>query len=289
MDTERNKRDGSPGNALAAAISIALGMTIFVPSSVTAGGLSPLSPHDNVIVAEQQHSLQGPLLVGPVESVSSDGNGISIFGRTLQVGATKLDLLPSQYVAVFGTLARDGSIDVDVIEPLNEVYAPGSSLVFYSGVVSKQELNSGLATIGDMALDGLTLPGFEEWIASPEEELAFVVGTQSIAGAPIRADLVVSFKGNGYLEIDGTGLQGIDGSGLRGIDGSGLRGIDGSGLRGIDGSGLRGIDGSGLRGIDGSGLRGIDGSGLRGIDGSGLRGIDGSGLNDIDGSGAPQI
>ena len=242
MDLERIKKAGSPGGAVAIAVAIALGIATAVPASVTASSLTP-QKHD--LALQKQYSLKGPLLVGPIEEIHSDGKAIRILGKTLDLKSPATHLLPAQYVAVFGTLSTDGTIVLDAIKPLEDVYAPGSSLVFHSGVISNPHLGTGLVSVGNMEIDGFGLPGFEEWAGSQQQKLAFVVGTQSISGAPIRADLVVTFTGTGVLKINGTGLQGIDGSGLKGIDGSGLQGIDGSGLQGIDGSGLKGIDGSG--------------------------------------------
>jgi hypothetical protein len=287
--------------ALALAIASALGVA--VPAVNAKNSMAPAS-------YAGLSELQGPLLVGPVQDVSK--GLIKILGTVVAVEGASDTILPSQYVAVFGTMNRSGKISAHSVQVLDEVYAPGSSLILYSGKVSGSDPGLGVTRVGDISVNSIL---FSDWIAPRADTILVVVGTQAIDGAPVEASSLASFYGAGTLKIEQLGIQGIDGSGIFGIDGSGAFGIDGSGieilglinrgvyrsgpsLRGIDGSGasIQGIDGSGasLQGIDGSGasLQGIDGSGasLQGIDGSGasLQGIDGSGasLQGIDGSGA---
>jgi hypothetical protein len=293
MDILNNRKFRTPSKAIAFAVAMALGVVITISATVNAGN-GKVSERFQEIA---QHSLTGPLFVGPVEAVLANGKGIKVLGTTINFDGLGSHLLPAQYVAVFGELSANGNVSVHSVKLLKDVYSPGSSLVIYSGSFSRLHPSTGIVHIGSMAVDGLSIPGFTAWINSQPNSLFVVAGTQAMSGAPVSANLAVSFNGIGALSIDGTGLTGldgqiiagIDGSGLQGIDGSGLQGIDGSGIQGIDGSGLQGIDGSGIQGIDGSGLQGIDGSGLQGIDGSGLQGIDGSGLQGIDGSGLQGI
>src|SRR5690606_901955 len=120
--------------------------------------------------------LAGPLLVGPVEAVNDGGHSVTILGRVLNLNKPIAELLPAQYVAVFGVLSSDDSVTVGSVEVLDEVYAPGSSMVLYAGVISAKARGTGSATIGEASVDGLSLPGFEGWVKSHKNELAVVFG-----------------------------------------------------------------------------------------------------------------
>ncbi|WP_240901138.1 hypothetical protein [Thioalkalivibrio sp. XN8] len=246
----------------------------------------------------QGTTLRGLLFAGPVERISANGRRISILGTWIEISSRQVGLLPSDYVAVFGSLSSDGGLRVSRVAKLARVYAPGSSIVIASGILNSSGAAKSGTKLGKLKLDAGHHHRFADWSRLSRGKLAVVVGTQPTSGSALVIDGVATFSGDMTFlvrGIDGSGQRGIDGSGVAtfGIDGSGQRGIDGSGVAtfGIDGSGQRGIDGSGVAtfGIDGSGQRGIDGSGVAtfGIDGSGQRGIDGSGVATfgIDGSG----
>jgi hypothetical protein len=304
MKSSRVKSGRTRRTAIALAVASALGV-------IGSAGAEQVFNHlPQARISDQPYlELQGPLLIGPIQEVLMGGTVIKVLGSTIRVNGLLDDALPSQYVAVFGSMSQSGEFVPQRVKRLDEVYAAGSSMVLYTGKSSGVSSPTGHVKIGTAVVDAVAIPDSGEWIASRAGSLFVVLGTQSLDGAPIEPNSLVTFSGSGLLKIENTGLLGIDGSGIFGISGADIAGVGGSGgieilsPLGIDGSGAqthRGIDGSGAqtnRGIDGSGAQvdGIDGSGAqtnRGIDGSGAqtnRGIDGSGAQTnrgIDGSGA---
>jgi hypothetical protein len=240
MDRARSRKAALPKASIAVAIAVAIGVLVSTPAiSNPRGTTQGVTNH----ALEQNLSLSGPLLVGPIEYVAHSEGTISVLGTKVKLQTSTDQFLPAQYVAVFGSLSSNGRISAHSVATLDEVYAPGSSLVLYAGKASSRPFH--VVSLGGVALDGLAIPGFEDWIESQRGALVVAVGTQALSGAPISLSAAVSFKGAGYLAIDGTGIQAIDGSGIQAIDGSGIQAIDGSGIQAIDGSGIQAIDGSG--------------------------------------------
>ena len=296
-------------------LAIALALGVAIPAAAASSQVS-VGQHTSKgsMAAQSQMSLTGPLLVGPVESVSRDGRSIQVLGTRVDLGISVQQPLLAQYVAVSGTMDASGALAAESIRILEDVYAPGSSLVVYAGRATRISSGASFPRIGNVSVNGISIANFDEWLVPRINSPIVVVGTQSIAGAAIDAKLAVAFSypsileiesaaletsigirariiafgidGTGALGIDGTGALGIDGTGALGIDGTGALGIDGTGALGIDGTGALGIDGTGALGIDGTGALGIDGTGALGIDGTGALGIDGTGALGIDGTGA---
>jgi hypothetical protein len=307
---------------LRSVIAIAIASVLGVVAPASAGADQGLvSSNASSYAAHHPDLIQGPLFLGPIESVTPDGSAIQVLGSPIPVFGEHF--LPSQYVAVFGSISSTGALEIASILVLDDVYSPGSSPVLYSGWISNHPVGAGAMEIGSAKVRTTELPNFDGWVASLSNGAFVVMGTQAISGAAIDAHMIISVSGNSEVQFAGTGIRGIDGSGIKtlgnlsvpngeikAIGTHGPLGLAELAGRGIDGSGAqtqgRGIDGSGAqtqgRGIDGSGAqtqgRGIDGSGAqtqgRGIDGSGAqtqgRGIDGSGAQTqgrgIDGSGA---
>jgi hypothetical protein len=75
----------------------------------------------------QSYSIRGPLIVGPVESVHSQGKFVTVLGTRIDTrhleGAGML--LPAQYVAVFGALTQDGEFQARSIQVLSRSLRPG--------------------------------------------------------------------------------------------------------------------------------------------------------------------
>ena len=298
--------------AIAIAITSVLGVMVYAPIGAAPRTLSPTQVSD---AQRHQSSLQGPLLVGPVEAVRPNGKTIEVLGTQVRIGSIADNLLPSTYVAVYGTVSSDGRISASAIRVIDEVYAPGSSPVFLAGTLSQRSSALGSIQVGSVLVNGVHIPEFDAWTSSRRDSFFLVFGTQAISGGPIDAAFVIAVGGPGSVELSGTGILAIDGSGITrtggSLNGLAIDAISPEGIFAIDGSGapisIQAIDGSGaqlsIQAIDGSGapvsIQAIDGSGspisTQAIDGSGApsstQAIDGSGapisIQAIDGSGAP--
>jgi hypothetical protein len=300
--------------SIAIAVSMALGTAQSVAAPPNAPGEAPARIQHH---RSQGLSISGPILVGPIESVAADGLAITVLGKTVSVGREGLDLLPAQYVAVFGRVETDGAISVEFVLDLGQVYAPGNSTVLIAGAISQKSRSKASTVVGGPDLQTIDIAAFDRWSLAKRNSMVLVLGTQSASGAPIDAQAIVSFGGPGTVELKDIGIGHLSGVSVRGhwasnLDesagkGSGLSGLNQFGtitenehlslVKDIDGSGftIQGVDGSGFstQGVDGSGFttQGVDGSGFttQGVDGSGFttQGVDGSGFTTqgVDGSG----
>jgi hypothetical protein len=307
--------------AIAIASTLGLWSAAGTQTASANNGRSHAVPSKQVKHKHSDTVVTGVILVGPVESVLANGKSARVLGHDVDASSLRStgSLLPAEYVAVYGSMSSDGELAVEWIEKLSDVYSPGSSTVFHFGKVTGQQVGTGVVYVADIAVDGLSIPGFASWVNSQSDSVFFIVGTQAANGSPIRVSSALAIDTAGLLGIDGTGIsihgidgtgihgidgtgisiqgidgtgisiQGIDGTGIQGIDGTGVQGIDGTGVQGIDGTGIQGIDGTGVQGIDGTGIQGIDGTGIQGIDGTGIQGIDGTGIQGIDGTGVQGI
>jgi hypothetical protein len=246
-------------------LAIALALGVAIPAAATksseASGEQRASKRSSAV--QSQMALSGPILVGPVEFVSRDGRSIQVLGTRVDLGSSVQQPLLAQYVAVSGTMDASGVFAAESLRILEEVYAPGSSLVVYAGRITRISSGGALPRIGNVRVNGFSIANFDEWLLRRRNNLIVVVGTQSIAGAAIDAKLAVSFPYPSILEIESSALETANGMRAKiiamGIDGTGALGIDGTGALGIDGTGALGIDGTGALGIDGTGALGIDG------------------------------
>ena len=94
------------------------------------------------------------LLAGPVDSIDRI-NGV--FESMGQVVMASQDMLVSMqvgdYVAVEGTVISSGWYFADAVDVSNQLYVPGSTEVFVSGVVSSVDAANGTAQMGDLTID----------------------------------------------------------------------------------------------------------------------------------------
>jgi hypothetical protein len=285
--------------AIALAVASAISVMVIGPAGAEQ---RPSHNSDSSYLLQKQAAVEGPIFLGPIEAVRANGNSIDILGTRVDVAGLADNLLPAQYVAIFGTVTGDGKVSARSVRLIDDVYAPGSSPVIFTGPLSNRPNNDGYARIGSVVFNGAGLPIIEHLATADGGSMMFGMGTQAISGAAIDPVVLVSFAGSGSIELRGIGVDAIDGSGVFSAGGSELDGeitvINANGVFAIDGSGasIQAIDGSGalIQAIDGSGasIQAIDGSGAsaQAIDGSGasIQAIDGSGasIQAIDGSGA---
>ncbi len=259
-------------------------------------GASAIVAFVGVALAAPTANESSLLLIGPVNALIPNEQAAIVLGQRISLNNSQ-QLTVGETAAVFGKLSANGVITASEIRHQGP-YVAGSTTVFLTGIVQKNQASIGHAQVGGLSVD-LTPAMASGPVTADLGSIVQIVGTQPAADGVVLAN---GISGSGSATASGISGSGLITNGISGSDHVVTSGISGSGLtfNGISGSGhatTSGISGSGLtfNGISGSGhatTNGISGSGLtfKGISGSGqatTNGISGSGLtfNGISGSG----
>ncbi len=134
-------------------------------------------------------STAGLILAGPVEGIDSSSGFFSSMGQRVFAPAGVLSGLQlGDYVMVSGQISGAGTIEADAVAQSGQVYVPGSSAVFVTGIPSSVDFNFGIAMIGELKVDytsSLGGSGFEGIGAA-----ITVIGTQPALGGTMLSDRV---------------------------------------------------------------------------------------------------
>jgi len=154
------------------------------------------------------------LLAGPLQSYNAQTHTAVILGQNVPIGTQSLPQA-GLTVSVFGTINTDGSFNVSSISGGN-VYVPGATDVFLTGVVKTSNPMLDLITVGGATVD-LTLALASGGAMPPVGAAIQLVGTQPSIGGVILAK---AMNVGTLQDITSTSQMndiGITGSGLIGI------------------------------------------------------------------------
>ena len=94
------------------------------------------------------------LLAGPVDSIDRTNGVFESMGQVVMASQDMLvNMEVGDYVAVEGTVISSGWYYADAVDVSNELYVPGSSEVFVSGMLSSVDAANGTAQMGDLTID----------------------------------------------------------------------------------------------------------------------------------------
>jgi hypothetical protein len=213
------------------------------------------------------------LLSGPVDQVIAKSFQIRLLGQAVILPATQHQLatdgIIGRMVAVYGSVASNGSLKVSQVSLLNTEYVPGSTPLFIKGLVTSIDQVNAVAKLGSISI---SYSGALHTLVADEVALGKVV---SFGGVEF-AGSTKFFADNGVVAT----LVGQSGSDLAGQSGSDLVGQSGSDR--VSASKVLGQSGSDLVGQSGSDrvsaskVLGQSGSDLAGQSGSDLVGQSGS-------------
>ena len=131
-----------------------------------------------------------PMLAGPVQSIDLQGGSFVAVGQTVSFSSDDLDgLRVGRFVTVFGSIAGAGRIDATGIDMSPEMYVPGSTEIFVTGIPSSVNFARGTALIGELEVDytpSLGGSGFGGIGAA-----ITVIGTQPAFGGAMLGDSVI--------------------------------------------------------------------------------------------------
>ena len=132
--------------------AIAASIFSFVWASVSAAALPPNSK------AEFQAIAEGNLLVlGPVDAVEPSKAQVRVLGQWIPVSENQvsqnLDGLVGHLLAVYGSIASDGTFEVATVREQNSIeYVPGATHLYLKGSISALDVLHGTAQIGSLAV-----------------------------------------------------------------------------------------------------------------------------------------
>jgi hypothetical protein len=218
-------------------VAIAASVFAFAWASASAASLVGTSK----IAAEFQAIANSDLLLqGPVDLVEPSKARIQVLGQWIPLPQThvsqSLGVLVGQVVAVYGSIAADGSFEVAAVREQNSVaYVPGATHLYLKGSISALDALRGTARIGSLSV-------------------SYSGALHSLVAENLAVGAIVSFSGlqygeNSKLYAD-NGLVhalGQTGSGVAalGQTGSGITalGQTGSGIKalGQTGSGIKAL------------------------------------------------
>jgi len=140
--------------------------------------------------AEAIHGSGEPMLAGPVQSIDLQGESFVAVGQTVSFSGEGLGALQvGGFVTVYGSIAGAGRINATGFDISSEMYVPGATEVFVTGIPSSVNFALGTALIGELEVDytlSLGGSGFGGIGAA-----ITVYGTQPAFGGAMLGDSVI--------------------------------------------------------------------------------------------------
>ena len=135
-------------------------------------------------------SSSGPMLAGPVDGINMHEGTFTAVGQTVSFSGEGLGALQvGGFVTVYGSIAGAGRIDATGVDISSEMYVPGATEVFVTGIPSAVDFARGTARIGSLEIDytpSLGGSGFGGIGAA-----ITVIGTQPAFGGAMLGDSVI--------------------------------------------------------------------------------------------------
>jgi hypothetical protein len=130
------------------------------------------------------------MLAGPVHSIDLQSGSFVAVGQTVSFPREGLGALRvGGFVTVYGSIAGAGRIDATGVDISSEMYVPGATEVFVTGIPSSVNFARGTARIGSLDVDytpslgGSRFGGIGAAIT--------VIGTQPAFGGAMLGDSVI--------------------------------------------------------------------------------------------------
>ena len=96
------------------------------------------------------------LLSGPVDQVIAKSFQLKLLGQTVILPATQHELatdgIIGRMIAVYGSIASNGSLKVSQVSLLNSEYVPGSTPLFIKGLVTSIDHVNAVAKLGSISI-----------------------------------------------------------------------------------------------------------------------------------------
>jgi hypothetical protein len=125
-----------------------------------------------------------------VHSIDLEAGTFVSVGQTVSFAARGLESLRvGDYVTVVGSIAGAGLISADYVERSPQVYVPGATRIFVTGIPSSVDQFSGFAQIGDLKVDYTPSLGRSSFDGIGAAITVF--GTQPAFGGVMLSDEVV--------------------------------------------------------------------------------------------------
>ena len=195
-------------------IIIALSLTTVLNAAAAAIITSPTAPVVTPVATNQSNASNTLLLlVGPLQSYNVMTGTAVILGQNIHIGVRSLQA--GLTFSVFGTINSNGSFNVSSISGGN-VYVPGATDVFLTGVVKTSNPMLDLITVGGATVD-LTLALASGGAMPPVGAAIQLVGTQPSIGGVILAKAMNVGPLENITNASQMNDIGITGSGLIGI------------------------------------------------------------------------
>jgi len=128
------------------------------------------------------------LLAGPLQSYNAQTHTAVILGRNVPIGTQSLPQA-GLTVSVFGTINTDGSFNVSSISGGN-VYVPGTTGIFLTGVVKTSNPMLDLITVGGVTVDLTVALISSRAVMPPVGTMIQLMGTQPVIGGVILAQAI---------------------------------------------------------------------------------------------------
>ena len=96
----------------------------------------------------------GVLLAGPVDSIDRKSGVFESMGQVVMASQSMLaGMNEGDYVSVAGSIAAPGWLYADDVFVSDELYVPGATEVFVSGMLTSVNSRNGTARMGDLTID----------------------------------------------------------------------------------------------------------------------------------------
>jgi hypothetical protein len=129
------------------------------------------------------------MLAGPIDAIDIREGTFRAVGQTVSFSREDLGALRiGSFVTVYGSLSGAGTVDASAVDISTDVYVPGATRVFVTGIPSSINYGSGTALIGELEVDytpSLGGSGFGGFGAAITVE-----GTQPALGGTMLGDSV---------------------------------------------------------------------------------------------------
>ena len=135
-------------------------------------------------------SSSGPMLAGPVDAINMREGTFTAVGQTVSFSGEGLGgLQVGSFVTVYGSIAGAGRIDATGFDMSSEMYVPGATEVFVTGIPSSVNFARGTALIGELEVDYTPSLGGSEF--GGIGAAITVIGTQPAFGGAMLGDSVI--------------------------------------------------------------------------------------------------
>ena len=247
--------------------AIAASIFSFVWASASAAALAPNSTAEFQAIAESNL-----LVLGPVDAVEPSKAQVRVLGQWIPVSENQvsqnLDGLVGHLLAVYGSIAPDGTFEVATVREQNSIdYVPGATHLYLKGSISALDVLHGTARIGSLSV---SYSGALHTLVAEDLSVGAIVsfsGLQFAGSSKLFAD-------NGLVHPVNLGQTGSGGVHTLGQTGSGTSalGQTGSGTSALGQTGSGGVHTLGQTGSGTSAL-GQTGSGTSALGQTGSGGV----------------